>query len=83
MTDLHVKSLQPVYDHCRSCLPQFALAVREADDRIEELVEANEKLRAALDAVNGFCRHCGASYPHREGEGRCEKCAALQEIDDD
>lgn len=21
-----------------------------------------------------FCRHCGASIPHRDGEGRCPKC---------
>ena len=21
-----------------------------------------------------FCRSCGASIPHRHGEGRCEKC---------
>lgn len=22
-----------------------------------------------------FCRHCGASIPHRYGEGRCQHCA--------
>lgn len=25
--------------------------------------------------ANEFCEHCGASIPHREGEGRCPKCA--------
>ncbi|MGE5163049.1 MAG: hypothetical protein ACM3IH_03360, partial [Sphingobacteriales bacterium] len=25
--------------------------------------------------VGEFCRYCGASIPHREGEGRCPKCA--------
>ncbi len=27
-----------------------------------------------LRAKMGFCIHCGASIPHRKGEGRCEKC---------
>lgn len=27
------------------------------------------------DEEKGFCRFCGASIPHRIGEGRCPKCA--------
>jgi hypothetical protein len=27
------------------------------------------------DRKRGFCRFCGASIPHRFGEGRCDKCA--------
>jgi len=23
---------------------------------------------------NDFCSHCGASFPHRHGEGRCQEC---------
>jgi hypothetical protein len=25
-------------------------------------------------AMGGFCRQCGASFPHRKGEGRCPDC---------
>ena len=25
-----------------------------------------------------FCRKCGASIPHREGEGRCDECAVYE-----
>lgn len=28
----------------------------------------------ALNQVPGFCPACGASIPHRLGEGRCPKC---------
>src|SRR5712672_492914 len=27
------------------------------------------------DQVVEFCRYCGASIPHRPGEGRCPKCS--------
>ena len=32
-----------------------------------------------------FCVHCGASFPHRYGEGRCGKCLpkAFNQLDDE
>ena len=50
--------------------------------RIVEREKEIERLRAALEAVKGFCKYCGATYPHRYGEGRCEKCAAVKGKDD-
>lgn len=26
------------------------------------------------ETAASFCRYCGASIPHRDGEGRCDKC---------
>ena len=32
------------------------------------------------DAMRGFCASCGATIPHRYGEGRCHKC--IQHFDE-
>ena len=34
----------------------------------------NKFCRQQSDKERGFCRQCGATIPHRVGEGRCEWC---------
>ena len=60
MSDLNRRALQPIYDYCRSCLPQFALAIREADDEIE-------RLEAVVDAA----KEIADDYEAYESRGDC------------
>jgi hypothetical protein len=34
----------------------------------------NEAVIRARMTEQGFCHFCGASVPHRESEGRCDRC---------
>ena len=70
MSDLNRRALQPIYDYCRSCLPQFALAIREADDEIE-------KLEAVHEAAKKW-----ASQEDYDGFQLLDALAALEEDDD-
>ena len=95
MSDLNRRALQPIYDYCRSCLPQFALAIREADDEIERLEGA---LQAANEQLNILTKDCKPALsptqvhkdPDHEAENSmcaCPTCInegwAAQEVDDE
>jgi|HubBroStandDraft_4_1064222.scaffolds.fasta_scaffold786545_2 hypothetical protein len=42
-------------------------------DRME--LDRERAERVVADRERGFCQFCGASIPHRFGEGRCQHCA--------
>ena len=86
MSDLNRRALQPIYDYCRSCLPQFALAIREADDEIERLERAvdQEKL-VHLDFIGELQEKIerleGANKILRSWMRTCDEYAADKEIE--
>lgn len=61
-------------ERLRAALKQIMEQADDCLDRHYQTAEAalgvNEQTASAE-----FCRACGASIPHREGEGRCSECA--------
>jgi hypothetical protein len=62
---------------CESCdaINEAREALARGAD-LDKMVEASEEVGGydSLPSNEQFCRSCGASIPHRRGEGRCEKC---------
>ena len=67
MSDLNRKQLQPLYDYCRSVLPQFALAIRDADDEIERLTRQCTYKDEVIEQRNAMCLRAEARVEALEG----------------
>jgi len=65
------KQLQTVLDSLSEMSDREDDEVDEIDRLEAEVAGLREKLQVAK---GGFCRKCGASFPHRAGEGRCPDC---------
>lgn len=58
-------------------------ARRSTNEVLAELVDqAAYNVVTAQDVKRGFCGYCGASIPHRAGEGRCDRCMRHLPSDD-
>lgn len=53
--------------------------LEESNTKCEAVVEDVLRLVQALQNCKGFCVKCGATYPHREGEGRMPRCCGIVE----
>lgn len=57
-----------IFNNDAICKVWFHLGVAHVHDTIVP------ELRPVTTITDSFCKHCGASIPHRMGEGRCDKC---------